>query len=606
MKKIFRSLITIALCAPLLSGCAFLDWLEDDGTSQNQTAEKTKLIGLELSDYTNEVGKGEKYTFDGVVTAKYEGGATAEVKYEDCTFSSINTSTVGTKTLKVSYTDKYKENGVEKEVTEKAEAKINVLVLLRDITIYAKNVRPGKSHKVDVLFEPAAASGSELEYSSSDESVLTINQNGEYTGQSEGTAKITVKSKKNPSISKEVNVTVSSTYSDEWTVLVYLCGNNLESAYVTDPEGGCATADLKEIASVANQPNDVNILVQAGGASKWTSTYSNVINVNKRNRFHLNHNNYFSDSQDSKVNMGLSSSFQDFLEWGIGNYPANKVGVILWNHGGAMTGCCGDEQYSDDYLTIAEADAALTAARSSLGYSSSNKFEFIGYDCCLMQVQDIAGLNSKHAKYQLASQESEWGYGWSYDSWIDDLFAKKPTSDILTQAILGFEADTTAAYEAEGATNDQTLSLLDLSYWDAYEDAWESFAQSLASVVNSSSKWNSLKSVANSAQRFGYTEGVYPFDVFDAGHFITRLKADSTFKGNSTLVSRATSVSTCLSNLVAYNWHGSGSANANGLSMFLPVSGYSSQDDYSTSSTPLTNWRSFCIDNGSWYSGWGW
>ena len=99
MKKIFRSLITIALCAPLLSGCAFLDWLEDDGTSQNQTAEKTKLIGLELSDYTKEVGKGEKYTFDGVVTAKYEGGTTAEVKYEDCTFSSINTSTVGEKTL---------------------------------------------------------------------------------------------------------------------------------------------------------------------------------------------------------------------------------------------------------------------------------------------------------------------------------------------------------------------------------------------------------------------------------------------------------------------------------------------------------------------------
>jgi hypothetical protein len=54
-------------------------------------------------------------------------------------------------------------------------------------------------------------------------------------------------------------------------------------------------------------------------------------------------------------------------------------------------------------------------------------------------------------------------------------------------------------------------------------------------------------------------------------------------------------------NLVAYEWHGSGSPNASGLTMFAPVSGYSSQSDYSTSSTTLTTYRSICISYGSWY-----
>ena len=382
---------------------------------------------------------------------------------------------------------------------------------------------------------------------------------------------------------------------------MYVCGADLESDYASSNEGA-ATDDLYEIAQISGQPDDVNVVVQAGGASKWSSRYSSVINKDKRNRFHLQNRSYVKDSQDNKVNMGLASSLQDFIEWGLETYPAENVGLILWNHGGAMGGCCYDEQFSNDGLTPSEVKSAIKAARSTLGMTE--KFEFIGYDCCLMQVQDIAGLNSEYAKYQIASEESEWGDGWEYTAWIDDLFQKKSTTNILKAIVDGFNSSTTSGYSGSGYTNDQTLSYLDLSKWAAYETAWEDMSSTLSTIITSTSKWSTFESLLNSCQRFGGSDGwsgtIYSFDVFDAGHFLTKIKTNNNYKNNSELMSKVDTAKAAYSDLVAYEWHGSGSPNASGLSLFAPVSGYSSQSEYTTSSTPFTVWRQICINYGTW------
>ena len=49
---------------------------------------------------------------------------------------------------------------------------------------------------------------------------------------------------------------------DQVTVMVYLCGTDLESEY------GMATSDLKEMLA-ADLSDNVNVVVQTGGASKW-------------------------------------------------------------------------------------------------------------------------------------------------------------------------------------------------------------------------------------------------------------------------------------------------------------------------------------------------
>jgi len=563
-------------------------------------AAKGELLSISVSNYTNTVEKGAVYTFDGKVSATYSlnGVQTKiDVSTSDCTIGTLNTSYVGTKSLTISFTDTY--NG--KTTTKSVSASIDVIQKPTSVSANAIEVGVNRTKTISLSFEPSDTTEKDVTFTSNNTAIATVDEAGKVkgTGSIGQSTTITVTSKVNSSVTTTVNVSIVEVQQDEWTILMYVCGADLESA---SSEGGQATDDLKEIASVNGQPDDVNIVVQAGGASSWKSTYSSVINKNYRNRFHLRNKTYVSDSQESKVNMGLASSLQDFLTWGINTYPADKIGLIFWNHGGAMTGCCFDEQYSDDGLTPAEVSSAIKAAKSATGYE--DKFEFIGYDCCLMQVQDIAGLNSEYANYQIASEESEWGYGWTYDGWIDDLYAKKSTPNILKAIVDSFASETESSYSASGYENDQTLSYLDLSKWNSYQTAWEDMSSTLSGIVNSSSKWNTLQSVINSCQKFGETQqgwsSVYPFDVFDVGSFCTKMKASLSYSGNSTLMSKISAVQSAYSNLIGYEWHGSAASGATGLTLFAPVSGYSSTSDYTSSSTPLSNWRSICVNYGSW------
>ena len=463
-----------------------------------------------------------------------------------------------------------------------------------------------KTKSIGASVTPSYAKYTGLSYASNNSSIASVDASGTITGNAIGNTTITISSKEPEStISKTINVAVEAVVDESWTILIYMSGSNLESDYASSNQGA-ATADLKEIASVSGQPANVNVVVQAGGSSQWSSTYSSVINKDKRNRFHLSGKTYVKDSQASKVNMGLSSTLADFIVWGLTTYPADNVGLIFWNHGGAMDGCCYDDQYGSngDPLTPTELDEGITSARNTLGYTSSNLFEFIGYDCCLMQVQDIAGLNAKHAKYQIASQETEWGNGWTYDGWIDHLFAKESTPEILTAIVDSFESETTAYY-GTGSSNDQTLSYLNLSYWSAYETAFESFASTLSGVVNSSSSWATFQTTVNKAQKFGYYEDydAYPYDVFDVKSVFSKLKTTSPYMGNSTLVDKIEDCETAYGNLVEDEWHGKGSSGATGLSLFCPTSGWNTKSGtYPSTSTTLTTWRNICISYGSWSS----
>lgn len=683
MKKLFRRLITLALAAPLLSGCSITDLFSNlpeetkevnkidardyatsaplnsnykfegkvyvvyTDTTEKEVTEyctydkvdtskvgkstlkikyetkkvifsntfditvydpnaKSELESISVSDYTDKVEKGSTYTFDGKIFAKYKGiDGTIEVNKSDCTIGTISTSSTGNQSLSISFTDKYNdESGVEHTVTKSATATIKVICTPTAISASAIEVAEGRSKQITLSFTPSDTTEKGVTYTSSNKSIADVDANGNVSGKVAGqSTTITVTSTANPNVSTTVNVSVTEIQRDAWTILIYMCGADLESA--SGENGGAATADLKEIASVSGQPDDVNVVVQAGGASSWKSTYSSVISKDKTNRFHLSGKSYVKDSQTAKSNMGESSTLESFLTWGINEYPADNYGVIFWNHGGGMDGCCFDEQFDNDGLTPYEAYQGIKAARTATGLT--DKFEFIGYDCCLMQIQDIASLNAEYAKYQIASEESEYGYGWTYDEWIDDLFAKKSTENILKEIVDTFGSETTSIYSSYGEANDQTLSYIDLSKWSTYEAAWEDMASTLSGIITSSSAWSSLETVLKSCQRFGLVEvdywgnTDYAYDIFDIGSFITKMKASSTYKGNSTLMSKFTTLQSAYSNLVVHEFHGSGSSGATGLCLFAPVAGYSYKSAYTSDSTRLTTWRSICATYGNWY-----
>lgn len=369
----------------------------------------------------------------------------------------------------------------------------------------------------------------------------------------------------------------------EWTLMFYVCGADLES----DSQNRLATEDIKEILSVTGKPDNVNIIFETGGASSWSSALG--IKSTRLERFHVANGALVNDSQLENDSMGKPETLQSFLEWGMTYFPAEKYGVFMWNHGGAMDGCCFDELYHDDSLTNYELNKAVTDAKTTCNV---DKLEFIAYDACLMAIQDIAETNSHNFNYMLASQESESGYGYDYDEWLPDLYANPTTiatKDLLEEIGHTFMEEEKAIYQQYSEPFDQTQSAYDLSKMATYKDAFEDLATSLKSLV-SESQWNSFVSNnvnKSNVQKYGADDNNnYLYDIFDAEDVLNNIKSNY-----SSLSSKVDACLAALNDLVVYEEHGSATSGC-GLNIYCPIN--SMYNRYSAKDTNFNNWYSLC------------
>ena len=129
---------------------------------------------------------------------------------------------------------------------------------------------------------------------------------------------------------------------DTWTVFVYLCGSDLET------KGGAATRDLAEMVGASGSEN-VSFVVETGGAKKWQSD----VGSKRLSRYLIQDGSIMEVDVQKDRDMGDPNTLADFLTWGIKNYPAEHMGVILWDHGGgSITGVCFDERNNYDSLLL--------------------------------------------------------------------------------------------------------------------------------------------------------------------------------------------------------------------------------------------------------------
>ena len=443
----------------------------------------------------------------------------------------------------------------------------------------------GGTKQLSVSYVPSNANqNKQVTWTSSNTNVATVSSDGlvsvKLTATAGQTATITARLTNLTSIYATCNITVIEQQKDDHTVLLYICGADLES------KNSLATGDIQEILKVSGQPSDVNIVIETGGASSWASTYG--ISSSKLERWHVANKSLVKDASLTYASMGLTSTLQSFIEYGLTNYPAERTGLVLWNHGGGMHGVCYDEKKSDDSLLDNEVKSAVSGALSNCGMSGQ-KLEWIGYDACLMQVQDIAEMNSQYFNYMVASEESEAGYGWDYDNWVDDLYAKKTTPTILKAICDSFISDNGGV---NSSSSDQTLSYLDLSKAAAYKTAWENMAAQLQTKLTSSNKSTFNSAIVSNVKHFADSDYDY-FCLFDAKDFINKLANNSAFSSFRIDSSYTTAVLNAHSEFVAYSTAQKGAGNAYGLCMYwCNNSTYSDMSVYSTSHTNFTTWRS--------------
>ena len=422
---------------------------------------------------------------------------------------------------------------------------------------------------------------------------------------------------------------------DKYTILLYICGSDLESNYAEvteyyDPytretyefDGkGMAVSDISEILAVPNKPDGLNIVIATGGSSKWTknSTYGHYsedydIRNDKIQYHHVYNGKIYLDQTLSQASMGSASTLTSFLNYGFENYPAEKYGVILWNHGAGMGGVCVDENKDDDRLTNAEVQSAISSAKSTSHIS--DKLEWIGYDACLMGVADIAATNATNFNYMVASEELEPGAGWDYDGWLPTLYQNL---DVSTPTLLSKICSTFVKESAEDfdnpSDNDATLGVYDLSKADAFITEFNDWSANFTTQT----QFNNLKTIYKSSLRFGdqYHGDEYLYGAVDAVDFLNNIKKSSSFSSidNTKLLA---SINDMVVTSEYGQYYSSKSSKPCGITMFFAgdetVGSYPpqiSRTNYTESDSIFAKWRKFNLDYGTFYddedndSGWG-
>lgn len=393
----------------------------------------------------------------------------------------------------------------------------------------------------------------------------------------------------------------------KYTVLVYMCGANLESDFANETRidngyyiqkwdgRGLATMDIDEIISVAGKPDDVNIVIQTGGAVEWTSkkygkygSYS--ISSKKLQRHHVYNNKIHLDESLPDDNMGKSSTLQNFLEYGLTTYPAQKTALILWNHGGGLQGVCFDEKHYSDGLTADEVCDAVDGALKNTGHEGE-KLEWIGYDACLMAVQDIAEKNSHYFNYMVAAQETESGYGWDYARFIDDIYRDEPTPVILKEIVDGF-----IAYNGgvNSSYNDQTLAYYNLSYMSPYVNAWQNLSYEISTKLRTTNKYT-FRNLLLSGKYYAGNDYIY-FGQFDVKDFMSNLSNSYTFNPGSSYIQ---AVLDAHANLVEYSKCGKAAGESYGLSFYWDITDTARAiNGYHGFNTAFSNWESLSYNYG--------
>ncbi|MGN0413265.1 MAG: clostripain-related cysteine peptidase [Lachnospiraceae bacterium] len=249
-----------------------------------------------------------------------------------------------------------------------------------------------------------------------------------------------------------------------WAVYWYLCGSDLET------NGGFATIDLVEMMEV-QLPENVNVIIQTGGAAVWQNEY---MDPDKLQRWLYNSEGLQLLEEQETTNMGDAQTLYDFLAFANANYPAEKVAVTFWNHGGgSVNGAAFDEIHDLDSLDLAEMYQAFDAIWPA--NTEDPALELVGFDTCLMATVDVAAVFQNFARYLVASEEVEPGNGWYYSGWLGAL-AENPdmNGEELGIAICNSYYE---GCEAVGTQDQTTLSVTNLTKLTPLLEAYESFGQ---------------------------------------------------------------------------------------------------------------------------------
>ncbi len=342
--------------------------------------------------------------------------------------------------------------------------------------------------------------------------------------------------------------TIKGKGKDEVTLMVYLCGTDLES------RSKMATSDLQEMLN-ADISDNVNVIVYTGGCNRWQN---DVISSKTNQIWQLKDEGLVCLEKDmGNKSMTNPDTLSSFIKWCKKNYPANRNSLIFWDHGGgSVSGYGYDEKFqSSGSMSLAGIDKALTAG--------GVKFDFVGFDACLMATTENALMLTKHADYMIASEETEPGIGWYYTNWLTKLSenTSMPTIEIGKNIIDDFID--TCNKQCKGQST--TLSVVDLAEVEAtIPAALADFSKNTYDLIKNE-QYAQVSNARSGSREFGASSRI---DQVDLIHLAKNMKTEE-----------GEALADALLSAVKYNRTSSNMTNSYGLSIYFPFRKASMVDD---------------------------
>lgn len=334
------------------------------------------------------------------------------------------------------------------------------------------------------------------------------------------------------------------TTQKEWTLILYISADNDLRNF--------AVRNIKQMARIGSSKYiniAIHLDIKLSGNRKVTRRY--FIEQNKI--LHIN----AEDKESQRMDSGNPETLISCCKWGINNFPAKHYGLILWNHGtGAIDlhqgrvvkltdlftfnpeinkvelnrsigffdffnsskeetrGICWDDT-TGNYLTNPDLDYAFATICTK--FLKNKKFDFIGFDACLMQMVEVADIVKKYAKIMIGSQEVILGTGWNYIEILHPFLNGSMSAEEFALHIIKTYEKTYSKI-----TNDYTLSAIKLGMLEQIEQNINDTARALIYCLKKQKNQSVKKAITSSRNKLVCTHFDEP-SFIDLHHFYKNL-----------------------------------------------------------------------------------
>ncbi len=305
------------------------------------------------------------------------------------------------------------------------------------------------------------------------------------------------------------------------TVMIYMCGTNLESV------GRQGTRCLGDIMNSRFNKEEVNVVILAGGCVNWSFGYDvkqlTLVEFNEKERRPVVADTFPLSS------MGDKDTLVNFLNVCYERYSAERYDLVLWDHGGGPNkGVCQDALFKSDMLTVPELCEALSESPFS-----KQHLDILAFNACLMGSAEVANALVPYARYMVAGEDSI--YGLSYE-WLAGMENDADAGETAKRMVDFSYAKNGDTIQKQKATELNAFSAVNLSGMQRLLKAMDEFFPAV-SVNLSETGFSAMSSNRRNIISFGLggnDEDSY-YDLVDLGSLVKAYRASDEEKADAVL-----------------------------------------------------------------------